>query len=146
MRPDGNNAPCHVVAHQTESRYSGIVLHYPTQCALCILGHRVGFVKYDDLVGRTGIFFAVGRHCLCTRGLSSKIFNFVAYNGYASFVRSVELENTTTKVVWPRINELGISAWRLTHSQKVVLLELEWSMSCQCPAGHKRAYEEATRK
>lgn len=55
----GIAGPGNVVADETESRYSRIRLHDPSQRGLSILSHRIRFVQDDELIRWAGICLAI---------------------------------------------------------------------------------------
>jgi hypothetical protein len=71
-------SPSHVVADKTEPCYTCVVLHYTTQGALCILSHRICFIKNYDLEWWTRIGVPVRRNRLSSGSLSRKVFDFFA--------------------------------------------------------------------
>jgi len=72
---DRSSLPGNVVADETESSDLRVGLHDPPQCALGVLGHRVGFVQDDQLERRLRVNFSVSvnRHVLYNQYLEQNL-------------------------------------------------------------------------
>lgn len=67
------------------------------------MGHRVCFIQDDDLVRWTRVYLAVGCNCLSSGCLASKVLDLFADNRDTTFVRSVQFEDSVSKVIWAEV-------------------------------------------
>ena len=96
---ENKSIPGNIVAYETEPRYSRVILHNAAQRSLCILRHRVGLVKDNNLVWRARICLSIGRNCLCAGGLPCKVFDLFAHDRNTALVRCIQFKHTRPKVV-----------------------------------------------
>lgn len=82
--------PSNVVADETEAGDFGVGFHDAAEGALRVLGHGVGFVEDNDLVGRAGVGLPVCGDGLGAGCLAGEVLDLFSDDGDTSLVGCVE--------------------------------------------------------